>query len=382
MAWRIFRMERVIIITHEYFPFPGGIAHYVREMAQALAADGKNVEVWCPAHSGGDATRLPFAIVPIPLNHGTQGWRCRCATACLWRRRADVVRDATVWLAEPGAVLAACYGFLFRLPAPRRLIVTLHGSEILNFTRLPHRRLLLNRLLVRASVVSVVSKFARELLLERTTVAVEKVRIIPGALRADLAPCAADAPSSVTPPEGALTVLCVARIHPRKGQRVLLEAAATLPVALKARTTIKFVGRSVRPRYRDELEQFARANHLCVDFTGEKNGAELRRIYATSTVFAMTSLFMPRSFESFGMVYIEAAAHGLPVLAHDTGGVRDAVIDGGTGLLVAPGDQCALEVALRQLLESPALRHRLGAAGRRHAQQFSWAKNAVALLAP
>ncbi|MDR2430364.1 MAG: glycosyltransferase family 4 protein [Puniceicoccales bacterium] len=375
-------MERVIIITHEYFPFPGGIAHYVREMARALAAEGRQVEVWCPSYSGGDAPAPGCVIVPIPRNRGTQGWRCRCATARLWRQRAGVVRDATVWLAEPGAVLTACYGFFLRLPPPRRLIVTLHGSEILNFTRMPHRRVLLNRLLARASVASVVSRFARELLLERTTVAAGKVRVIPGALRAELAPRPAADDSLAPPPEDGLTVLCVARIHPRKGQRVLLEAAAALPLGLKERTTIRFVGRGVRPRYRAGLEQFALANRLRVDFAGEKQGEELRRAYATGTIFAMTSLFMPRSFESFGMVYLEASAHGLPVLAHDTGGVRDAVIDGGTGLLVAPGDRRALEVALRRLLESPGLRRRLGEAGRRHAQQFSWAKNAAALLAP
>jgi glycosyltransferase involved in cell wall biosynthesis len=68
------------------------------------------------------------------------------------------------------------------------------------------------------------------------------------------------------------------------------------------------------------------------------------------------------------------------VLAHDTGGVSEAVIDGETGLLVPPGDKQALSAALRRLLETPALRHALGENGRRHAATFSWAQNVKTLF--
>jgi glycosyltransferase involved in cell wall biosynthesis len=77
---------------------------------------------------------------------------------------------------------------------------------------------------------------------------------------------------------------------------------------------------------------------------------------------------------------LEAGACGLPVLAHDTGGVSDAVIDGETGLLVPPGDRQALSAALQRLLEDGELRGRLGGNGRRHARSFSWSQNAAQMF--
>jgi glycosyltransferase involved in cell wall biosynthesis len=256
-------------------------------------------------------------------------------------------------------------------------VLTLHGSEILNFTRWPHRRALLNRVLGKAEVVGVVSRFTRELLLERTSVSRTKVKIFSGALRSDF-------PEKLPPtrarPDGELVVLSVARIHPRKGQLELLEALAGLPEALRQRTVVQFAGRSVREGYRLRLEGFARTQGLRVEFIGEKRGADIWECYANATIFALTSLWTPGSFESFGMVYLEAGACGLPVLAHDTGGVSDAVIDGETGLLVPTGKPQALSAALRRLLEDGELRRRLGENGRRHARSFSWAQNAARLF--
>jgi glycosyltransferase involved in cell wall biosynthesis len=348
-------------------------------MALALAAAGRSVEVWCPAHPELARREWPFTVVPLP-NRGTQGWRCRRATAAVWRERAGAVRDATVWLAEPGALLTAFYDFLFRLPAPRRLVLTLHGSEILNFTRWPHRRVLFNRLLARASVVSVLSRFNARLLAERASVPSEKIRLVPGAVRSDFLPEA-----SVSLPHGdgtgAVVVACVARIHPRKGQAALLEAAWALPEALRRRLRFRFAGRVVDGAYQARLEKLAGAVGVEVAFMGEVPDAALAAFYAQSDIFALTSVPLRGSIEGFGLVYLEAGACGLPVLAHDTGGVSDAVLDGETGLLVASGDRQALASALARLVESAELRRRLGEGGRHHAAQFSWEKSASALFA-
>jgi glycosyltransferase involved in cell wall biosynthesis len=66
-------------------------------------------------------------------------------------------------------------------------------------------------------------------------------------------------------------------------------------------------------------------------------------------------------------------AHARPVVATDVGGLRDLVVDGETGVVVPPRDPAALRAALDRLLADPALRRRLGSAGRRRAQErFSW----------
>ena len=382
----------VILITHEFFPFPGGIAVYAREMALALAAQGRRVEVWCPPNPvlAEAAKEWPFAVVPIPGNRGTQDWSCRRATARLWRKRAADVREVELFLVEPGAILTAFYRWLFRLPAPKRLILTLHGSEILNFTRWPHRRWLFNRVLAKADGVSVLSRFNALLLKEKATVVPEKIRRSAGALRTDFTAnlvaeeqggnSAREAHRAGGSRDGLVTITCVWRIHPRKGQDALLEAVSLLPVSMRKRIRLQFVGRIVKQKYYVRLQKLAADSGTVVEFPGEIPDAQLPQVYAQSDIFALTSLPVRGSIEGFGLVYLEAGACGLPVLAHDTGGVSDAVIDGETGLLVPPGDRLALSAALRRLLEDGDLRRRLGENGRRHARSFSWARNAAQMF--
>jgi glycosyltransferase involved in cell wall biosynthesis len=75
--------------------------------------------------------------------------------------------------------------------------------------------------------------------------------------------------------------------------------------------------------------------------------------------------------EPFGLVALEAAAAGRPIVASDIGGLRDIVADGETGFLVPPDDREALVAAMRRLIDSEGLRERLGAAGRERAATFS-----------
>jgi len=86
--------------------------------------------------------------------------------------------------------------------------------------------------------------------------------------------------------------------------------------------------------------------------------------------------------EGFGLVYLEAAAHGLPVVAHDVGGVSEAVIDGVTGLLVPPDRPAQLAAAFERLIHDPELCSRLGSAGREWARRNCWKESAEALFNP
>ena len=104
---------------------------------------------------------------------------------------------------------------------------------------------------------------------------------------------------------------------------------------------------------------------------------ELQRLYARSAVVAC-----PSRREGFGVVCLEAMAHGRPVVATAVGGLRDLVVDGETGVVVPPRDPDALRSALERLLADRELRRRLGAAGRERARrEFSWASVTDATLA-
>jgi len=105
--------------------------------------------------------------------------------------------------------------------------------------------------------------------------------------------------------------------------------------------------------------------------------AEVQALYARAAV-----VVCPSRSEGFGLVCAEAMAHGRAVVATSVGGLPDLVRDGETGLLVPPGDRTALRAAIDRLLADPDLRHRLGAAARRHVETCcDWERVTDATLA-
>ncbi|MGF1449003.1 MAG: glycosyltransferase family 4 protein [Opitutales bacterium] len=361
------------MLTHEFAPRRGGIAVYAEEMARAAAALGHLVEVWAPAPRGQSWPDFPFKMVWL-RNRGTLDWRCRSLTRKVVLSRSIEEPDTTLYLVEPGPMMALMESGAIDWLEDHRIVLTLHGSEILRFHRWRHWRRRFAKFLDRAEVVSVVSEPIRQLLGERFgAAAAERALLAPGALRHDF-PLASQA--NAKPREnGKVRFLTVARIHPRKGQLALVEALAALPKTMRKGVELQLAGPVRDARYFRQLFRQADAGGVALDYLGEVADGELPAIYAGADVFAMTSLPLPHSIEGFGLVYLEAAACGLPVLAHDTGGVSAAVAHEVSGLLLRPGDSAALMEACRRLIEEPELRARLAQGGRDRLSHFSWSEN-------
>ncbi len=365
------------ILTHEFHPRRGGIATVTEEMARAAAALGATVEVWAPAGPPDTAEPVwPFVVHRLP-HRGTHDFRCVLATARTLVRERRRLHSATVWLAEPGPMLAMMA--LQWIPAcrPCRITLTFHGSEILRFHRNPLTRWLTRRLIGHAIRVGTLTQYTRELLCRHFPEAAAKVCLTPGAVRSDSAP----APKAAAPsPRAKVHILTVGRLHPRKGQLQTLLALIALPADLRARIEYSIVGRAVRSGYAQELRQVATTADFAVHFHDDLDDRQLEDAYAQADIFAMTSINHGLSVEGFGLVYLEAAAHGLPVVAHAIGGVGEAVVPDVTGLLVAPDDPAGLTAAFARLITDPALRRRLGEAGRTWARRHDWRDSARQLF--
>jgi glycosyltransferase involved in cell wall biosynthesis len=367
----------LVLVTHEFFPHRGGIAVYAAEMARAAHDLGYAVQIWAPALPAGVREPVwPFPVHRLPLA-GDHSLLSQWRMARLLVARRDQLREAVLYIPEPGPLLALLLLQYFSPLQSARLVLTFHGSEI---QRLASRRLLrwsTIRLLGRATRVSVVSVFARDLLAKHFPEAAAKVVLTPGALRTDLAVPAATA---LVKPAGKTVILTVARLNPRKGQLEVIAALKALPPA--SRTAIEYwlVGSHSKENYGAALAAAAAAADFPVKFLGDIPDAQLGGIYAQADLFAMTSMPHRHSVEGFGLVYLEAGAHGLPVVAHDIGGVAEAVAHEETGLLVAPGDSAALTAAFARLITDPALRRRLGEAGRVRAGRTSWRDSAQSLF--
>jgi glycosyltransferase involved in cell wall biosynthesis len=261
---------------------------------------------------------------------------------------------------------------------PRRLLLTLHGSEVLRFAHHPWRRGLAARLFARADRISTLTAFTADLVRRHFPAAARKLVLTPGALRSDFA---------VMPPAPARAgagrvILTVGRLHPRKGQLLTLQALQRLPEGLKAGLEYRLAGTEADPAYARALRAEAARSGLRVTFLGDVPDAELPAVYAGADVFALTSIQHGHSVEGFGLVYLEASAQGLPVVAHAVGGVAEAVAQDRTGLLVPPERPDELTAAFARVLADGALRQRLGTEGRRWAGRTSWAASAAALFGP
>jgi phosphatidylinositol alpha-mannosyltransferase len=154
-------------------------------------------------------------------------------------------------------------------------------------------------------------------------------------------------------------VLFVGRLEPRKGFACLLQAFALLSRSLpEARLLVAGAyGEAERRRFAARAAALGAGR---VTFLGPLSPAALARCYASAAVCCAPSL----GGESFGIVLLEAMAAGRPVVCSDIPGYREVVQPERQGPLVPPGDQPALAAALYRLLTDPALRARLGAAGR------------------
>jgi glycosyltransferase involved in cell wall biosynthesis len=162
-------------------------------------------------------------------------------------------------------------------------------------------------------------------------------------------------------------VLCVAALHPDKGQRDLLRALARSEVPPEA--TVTFLGDEAAPGEREELSALARTLMLegRVSAPGVARGASLDRYLAQAEVFCL-----PSYYEGLPMAVLEAMAAGLPVVVSRVGSIPDVVRDGLDGYLFEPGDVPVLAERLSRLLRDPERARAMGAAARaRVAERFS-----------
>ena len=252
--------------------------------------------------------------------------------------------------------------------------VALHGAEVTVPGRLPLSRLALRRVLLGARRVIAFGGYP----------AAEAEHAAGRALPLTVVPCGIDSgrfrPLDAEEKhevrrrhglhDGPL-VLSLSRLVPRKGMDVLIDAAARLaPSVPGLQVAIAGGGRD-----RERLEKRVAATGSPVTFLGRVPEEDLALVHGAADVYAMLcrSRWGGLEQEGFGIVFLEAAAAGVPQVAGDSGGASEAVVDGETGFVVEPTDVDAVAAALQRLLDDDALRARMGTAGRTRAvEQFDY----------
>jgi phosphatidylinositol alpha-1,6-mannosyltransferase len=251
-------------------------------------------------------------------------------------------------------------GLALRLFHPRaKYWVAAHGIEV--WERLPGLRRLALR---RASRVAAVSAFTARAACQAQRLDPKKCFVLPPALDPIFAG-PRESTSAVALPDQARVLLAVGRLiaaEPGKGVDTAIQA---LPKVLRAipDACLLIVGDGdARPSLEKLTRETGVADHVV--FAGEQPVEALRGFYDRCEVFVM-----PSRQEGFGVVFLEAMAHGKPVIAGAHGGTPELVEDGVSGYLVRYGDAETTANRLLALLEDPALSARMGAAGRARFEQ-------------
>jgi len=167
-------------------------------------------------------------------------------------------------------------------------------------------------------------------------------------------------------------VVCVSRLVPRKGQDVLIRGMASVRRRVPGAALLIVGGGPYEQRLRALA---AEAPPDSVVFAGQVTEEELPRFYAVGDVFAMPcrSRLGGLEVEGWGNVFVEASACGKPIVVGDSGGARETVRDGETGLLVDGRDVDEVAAAVADLLGDRERARRMGLAGRdRVEREHAW----------
>lgn len=279
------------------------------------------------------------------------------------RRVARSVRPHVVnphWIVPQGLVVAVSR----RLPGRPRVVLTAHGSDVFALNA-PALRRLKRWILDRADTVTVNSSATRA----------EVERIAPGATVLTI-PMGVDLDAvrvERRPRDELLRVLFVGRLSGQKGVDDLVRAAEILRDAGRS-VAVRVVGDGPE---RAALERAAQQSGLggTIAFAGWVDRSELAAQFEWADVLVGPSRTTASGArEALGVVFLEASAASLPVIATRVGGIPDAVVDGETGILVPPDDPVAIAAAIARIDDDRLSAIAMGARGRAYvAASFSWA---------
>ena len=368
-----------LLVTNDFPPKDGGIQVYLWELWRRLSPDSFAV---LTASSHPDAARFDE-------EQRRNGYRIERIDSAVLLPTPGLVRSTRRLASEIGADLVVIDPALpSGLVGPRLGIpygIVVHGAELAAPARLPVSTQLTREVLSGAELVICAGSYpaaeVRRILgrgsdaqgkgLEHDRPAI--VEIPPGVDVERFRPLEEEKREEVREDLGlaptAPLVVSVSRLVPRKGMDVLIEAGAGLLDSYpELQILIGGAGRDIK-----RLERLASSTGAPVRFLGRVADEDLPNLYAAADVFVMAcrERWLGLEQEGFGIVFLEAAACGVPQVAGASGGAAEAVEDGRTGIVVSdPDDPGEVAVALRRILSDQRLRRSMGEAARRRAVEF------------
>jgi phosphatidylinositol alpha-1,6-mannosyltransferase len=365
-------MRKTLIVTNDFPPRPGGIQAFLHNMALRLDPDRLVVyaSTWKRGHEGREATAAFDAEQPFTVVRDAT--TMLLPTPAATRRAVGLLREhgcTSVWFgaAAPLGLMAPA----LRRAGAKRLVATTHGHEA-GWAQLPAARQLLRRIGEGTDTLTYLGEYTRSRIASALTpqAAARMTQLPPGVDEKTFHP---ESGGAEVRARLGLTdrpvVVCVSRLVRRKGQDTLIQAMPRI-LAKEPDAVLLIVGGGP---YEKDLRRLAHETGVAgsVRFTGAVPWSELPAHYGAGDVFAMPCRTRRGGLdvEGLGIVYLEASATGLPVVAGDSGGAPDAVLDGETGWVVRGGAPEEAADRITTLLADAELRRRMGERGRRWVEE-------------
>ena len=363
--------RKILLVTNDLGPRAGGIETFILGLLEHL--DGSAIVIYTAAQQGSelfDAT-LSARTGAIIIRDKR---RILIPTPSINRRVravAEKYESEIVWFGA--AMPLAWMSALLKRAGVRRVVALTHGHEVW-WAKLPVFRQIFSHSTRSIDVLTYLGQFTRRAMAPVIHSSCLMVQIAPGISIDHFKP----GPKSIElitelELEGRQVLISVGRLVHRKGQDKLLEA---LPQILLRHPNLVLLLVGVGPRQK-KLNQLVRRNELedYVRFIGRIKYKELPEYFRLGDLFVMPSRsrLAGLEVEGLGIVYLEASASGIAVLAGASGGAPDAVIPGKTGEIVDGTSMSEIALAINELLDHPSRLLEMGAAGREWTEErWSW----------
>jgi phosphatidylinositol alpha-1,6-mannosyltransferase len=370
-------VTRVLLVTNDFPPRAGGIQQFVHNLAIRQPKD--SLVVYCsrsPGWENFDAEQ-PFEVV-------REETTMLLPTPAVGRRAVELARERGCDRAWFGAAapLGLLAGPLRDRAGVKRAVALTHGHEA-GWAALPGARAMLRRIAREVDVTTYLGEYFRARLDRAIGELTTLDRLAPGV---DIETFCPTVDGSAVRATYGLTdrpvIVCVSRLVPRKGQDALIRALPSIRQRVPEVALLLVGSGPHRSTLESLVSECGVSEH--VRFTGPVRWDDLPSHYAAGDVFAMPCRTRRGGLdvEGLGIVYLEASATGLPVVAGDSGGAPDAVREGETGFVVGGRDVPALAERLIEVLTDDRLARRMGQAGRSWVEsEWRWDLQAARLAA-
>ncbi|MFC5652266.1 glycosyltransferase family 4 protein [Paenibacillus solisilvae] len=357
--------NKILLVAGVFPPGIGGMQNYYYNLCKH---SGHEITVLAPKYDGDEAfdADQPFTIIRGPF------MKNESVDVRSWPRLFSyvrrMIRQESIEVTIYGYIMIGIIGLILKLLSGHRYAISTHGMDMLMFRRVWGLRFIVKQILRRADLILTNSEFTKKLV-ESYGVPASKIDLVhPGVESGYDIQAKSSELMHKHKLEDKYVLLSVGRLVLRKGHDRVIEAMPAIIQALPSALYL-IVGEGPERKRLEQLSIQLGVSDYVV-FVGSVHGSELlNEYYNVCDQFIMISRELAKGdAEGFGIVYLEAASAGIPVIAGNSGGVCEAVLDGVTGLLVDPQSTDEITEAVLTLQKDSQLREKLTRNGYKRAK--------------